>query len=225
MNPAISTLRRLYRHIHPSRCLLCEGRSEDWFCTGCIHDLPTLDAQHSRLHAVNAPAFAALQYDFPVDQLLQAFKYTGKLSLATPLAALMWSTPEFQALPEHTLLIPVPSSPDRLKLRGFDHMRMLTQELCALSGLSVWNGLVKTSGHAQKGQSRVSRLESVRGRYRLSAQAQRKGLPQRPFALIDDVCTTGASLNACIDVLNRAASPADQAPLELCAFVLASERL
>ena len=94
-------------------------------------------------------------------------------------------------------LIPLPTSAQRRAARGFDQAIELTRRVAVRSGMPIAEPFEKR-GAAQRGLNRFARLQAE-GRFRLKAGA----LPARAI-LIDDVCTTGATLSDAIVTLRSA---------------------
>jgi ComF family protein len=137
-------------------------------------------------------------YEGPVELALQRFKYQGWKRLAEPLALLLAErlVVEGVAAP---WAVAVPLHRERLKQRGFNQSELLARELRKRLSLAEAPGaLVRTRATPpQVGHDRRRRLENVRDAF----EWQGFGLQSRSILLIDDVCTTGATLDACAAAL------------------------
>jgi len=99
------------------------------------------------------------------------------------------------------VLVPVPLHPARERRRGHNQARLLAAEMAPRLGLPMVEGLARLRNTpAQVGLSRAQRLVNVRGAFCATDAA----VTDKCVLLIDDVCTTGATLGACADALRRA---------------------
>ena len=131
----------------------------------------------------------------------QLFKYRGKTLLARPLGILLLDA--MKRLPRVDCLVPVPLHPSRLREREFNQALLLCDFLKAESGLPViHDGLERIrETPPQIGLSHKDRPRNVRRAFVPKRPEQIEG---RRIALIDDVLTTGATVNDCARALKRA---------------------
>lgn len=199
------------RWLHgPGRCLLCHATLPGGLiCTLCRADLPwsgpACGRCASRLSTAAAacgrcmrrpPAFhralCPLDYRFPVDQLVQAFKFRGDMLAGRLLAELMADVLEGLGPGGAQVLVPLPLHRRRLRQRGFNQAAELARVLGQRLGLPVDERMLRRSlaGPPQSGLSGAARRSNVRGAFCLD-----KGVagPPARVALVDDVLTTGAT--------------------------------
>ena len=139
-------------------------------------------------------------------KLLVLFKYKYAEDLAPVLAQFLKNL-----LDEDFLLVPVPLDKRKLKQRGFNQSKLLAQELGPVTDC------LKRKVHLkrQAGLTRKDRLNNLDGIFSLKAGFDLKG---KKLILIDDVATTGTTLNECSKVLKEAGVEF------ICALVLARGR-
>jgi ComF family protein len=156
----------------------------------------------SRLKALSRLRSAAA-YEGPIEVALQRFKYHGWRRLAEPLAQLMAERVVVEGL-SAPWAIAVPLHSSRLRQRGFNQSELLARELRKRLALAKpWGDLVRTRATPpQVGHDRRWRLENVRGAFEWHGSP----LEARPILLIDDVATTGATLEACAAALRAGGS-------------------
>jgi ComF family protein len=128
------------------------------------------------------------------------FKFEGMPSLAPVLGARMAGSLMDGWKGTGAVLVPVPLSSDRERERGYNPSRLLAQEVSRTTGIPVAELLVKVrSTKPQMKLDRKERLKSPRGAYAL-----KEGLnPTGNIVLVDDVMTTGATLEECARVLKK----------------------
>lgn len=145
-------------------------------------------------------AFGA--YDPPLRDLIGLLKYQGVRSLAGWLGAWLALVPKrYPEVAAADLVLPVPLHPRRQRARGYNQAELLARELGRSLGLPVKTRLfLRTEDTpSQTGLTRAQRVENVRGAFRTHDKLDRKRI-----LLVDDVCTTGATVDACARALKRA---------------------
>ena len=139
------------------------------------------------------------RYDGTLREVIHAFKYGGRRALARPLAALMRAAGQ-DVLAGIDAVVPVPLHPWRAWTRGFNQADDLARAL----GAPVYRALRRRRhGPPQAALTAARRHANVRGAYTLSGfpPYTRARLRRRRVLLVDDVMTTGATLDACARVL------------------------
>lgn len=173
------------------------------WCVRCGDALPSFTAGPwcARCEGRSSPialARSAGRYDGPLRRIIHVFKYEGRRVLAPRLAAAMRETGA-DLLAGADAVVPVPLHPWRGMRRGFNQADDLARHL----GLPVWRVLRRCRhGPPQAGLPAAERLANVRAAYASSWRIGR--LRNRVVVLIDDVMTTGATLEACAEVLMAA---------------------
>lgn len=191
----------------PQACALCGARAlGDALCPGCLADLPWLpkahcpqcarptpDGTHCGPCLRHPPAFshtrASFLYEPPLDGLIQHFKYGKDIHLARFFATHL-APPVTNRTAE--LILPMPLHPERVRERGFNQAveiaRPLARRLEIPLLLDAARRLRNTP--AQAGLPHDARLKNIKGAFACDARVAGKRI-----ALLDDVMTTGASLD------------------------------
>ncbi len=202
--------------LFPPQCVVC-GRLERWLCPACLQQIPLLDAPLCPLcgrlwdrpgvckaceeHPLRVSRIRAAVLFAPgaVQDALHALKYRGATELAAPLALLMEQAWQRYAF-ESDMLIPVPLHPRRERRRGYNQAAWLALALGARLQLPVApRGLLRVRHTvSQTRLSREERRQNVAEAFSLAPGLNVSGLR---ITLIDDVATTGATLDACAGVL------------------------
>lgn len=201
----------------PAACILCGADSQhEALCLPCLTGLPWLPALHCQSCALptldgglcgnclNAqPHFesthAAFLYHGVLAQLIPAAKFGARWSLLPALARLM--QPALAQVSRPDLLIPLPLHPQRLKERGFNQALEIARPLARNMRIPLETGLLQRTRDTEH-QARLS--EKARHRNMRKAFVAQSDLSGQHIALIDDVMTTGASLDAAARALKQA---------------------
>lgn len=163
--------------------------------------------------ARRVPVMAAALHRGIVQRTIRQWKYDGCIE-ATPWLADVVMLGCGQVWPALSVdcVVAVPTALDRMQARGYDHVRLLTDYIAKRLQVPVRLGLQRGGGGplvpgappqgrptvSQTARSKRQRLESVTGAYQVSAAARFAGLNT---LLIDDIVTTGATLQACATAL------------------------
>lgn len=174
------------------RCPKCHYPlvSEDYSCQHC-RDFP--DFEVTSINDYSAP-FSR--------RILQNYKFLNEKTLAEFLAS------EFNSALEKydknkTLIVPVPSSPESIKKRGWDQMQQIAKVLEKKYKYQT-SPLLKTSDKAiseQKNLGKADRIQSVKSKYTVNKTLCLNMDKSIKIVLIDDIHTTGSTLFACRNIL------------------------
>lgn len=209
--------------LFPARCALCD-RGGALLCEDCAARLPVAGGRRCRrcwmplaagtgdplcAHCANdAPAFASLRSPYVLEggarRLAHLLKYEGLTSLAEPMARLMADRARGV---DADLLVPVPLHRGRERARGYNQAAELGRRVAALAGLpSERRGVrrVRDTRPLVKTMHRDERREVMRGAFAGDAAI----VDGRRILLVDDVVTTGATLDACSRALLEAGAAA-----------------
>jgi ComF family protein len=170
-----------------SQCRRCALPLESGeICGACLVAPPAYDG-----------VTAAFVYDFPVDALVQKYKYAPDLGLAPVLGELLGAAP----CAEVDAVIAMPLGAARLRVRGFNQAQELARVAARIRGLPLLARACRKVGEAppQASLPWKERAANVRGSFVCDAD-----LTDRRVAVVDDVMTTGATVNELARVLKRA---------------------
>lgn len=221
-----TVLGRLAATAFGGSCFVCRGAAARaaLICAACERDFPGLPPEHCPRCALptpgarvcgrcvaDPPAFdstiAASAYAFPVDVLVKALKFNSELALAGYLAARLATrlAAERTEMPERAgpvdLIIAVPLHPRRLAERGYNQSVEIARALSRTVGKPLATGGCERlrDTPAQAELPFEERKRNLRGAFACSL-----ALAGRRVALIDDVMTTGATLDALAGAVKRA---------------------
>ncbi len=209
---------RILDFISPRQCVVCGERlssTERSLCSSCLLHLPRTAFQFTPTDNPMAQLFwkltpvrraAALIYYEPhseVAQLVYQLKYGYRPDIGDDMGRLMAQEMQLAGFMDDVdLLLPVPLSRKRLRHRGYNQSEHLAQGMSDVIGLPVVTKALRRR-HFRQSQTQLSRQErqeNVAGMFELRDGRQLEGCH---VLLIDDVCTTGATLIACAQAISH----------------------
>jgi len=229
----MSLLRRFLDLLYPPRCLICssfldgEGAGEEspFVCPGCVAGFTRVASPRCpvcgtpfrsgiaedhvcedclRKRPFFERAGAPFVYEGELMRAIHEFKYEGRSRMAGLLGPLLASFAEGWVRDGNSVvLMPVPLHPKRLRKRGFNQSLLLARHVAdRLGGRVDYLSLRRTRDTTpQTGLKRDERRRNVRRAFEV---VDRKAVRRKRVVLVDDVATTGSTLNECARVLRRA---------------------
>lgn len=205
-----------------NQCILCSRRAShpSGICSPCLTDLPWIEACCARCAlplsssmATSSPGVCAnclqkppsfdnvsalFRYEFPIAQLISRIKHNNQPQLIRHLSNLM--SEHFDAPDGDTSLVPIPMHPSDLRKRGFNQAELLCRLLAKSFALPMQKQLLqkKRITPAQHSLDRAGRMSNMQDVFIPTAPIKGK------LILVDDVMTTGATLEAASRVLKKA---------------------
>jgi len=217
----------------PPRCVYCHTMGNR-ICAVCASVIPWIDSNHCRFcglpqaeirshHCIDRARIqfvrSAAVFSGPIRKALHALKYDSDRSLAAQLVSLShphWALPTW----DFDALLPVPLGRDRERARGYNQSLLLANALSRLVPIPVAAGCLSRvrETQTQVGLSFGARQQNMANAFQASAVEGKRVL------LVDDVCTTGATLQSCAEALVHAGARGVGA-LTLARAVLPASRL
>ena len=203
----MSWLEAALQLLFPMRCPECgrEVGSKGAWCAGCVQELWSsrrLDvAERGMRHVERCQVL--MGYQGAVRALLHGLKFQGRRANAAPLSWLLLLADEAELVSPDVLVIPVPVSADRLAERGFNQVELLFGEWSRQQGLEWEAGtlLRRRPTTPQWELDRTQRRENIKGAFFVNAPAT---VQDRSILLVDDIVTTGRTLEECAAALHQA---------------------
>lgn len=210
-------IKALVNLFFPKVCYACHnalGDNEDTICVDCRNDLPVTNfhfnddesvkkALYGRAKVEHGTALFRFEKKGLVQQLIHGLKYKGYEHIGFVLGN--WLGGELKDIKTYNtvdIIIPVPLHKKKLKKRGYNQVAEFGQQLAkALDAEYKDDVLVKITN--TKSQTTKSRLTRWTNSNELFALKNMETIDNKHILLVDDIITTGATLEACINVLNQ----------------------
>jgi ComF family protein len=228
MRNGLAAAARAALHIvYPPQCVACEGGTDapHALCPTCWREMPFISRPYcarlgtpfavdfgasmlSPAAIADPPRFDAARavalHDGVAKELVSRFKYGERLDLARFMAPLMVKAGQ-EVLTGAQVLVPVPMHPRRLFARRYNQAALLAQAIGRETGIPVSLDMLRRARHTpqQVGLNRAARRSNLAGAFRLAPEAEMV-FAGAHAVLVDDVRTTGATLNACAHMLRKA---------------------
>jgi ComF family protein len=196
---------------YPNQCEICSvdlNLNERHICLNCSYDLPYLSSSQTQQKSLEKlfwgranieKVYALFNYQKgnQVQELLHLVKYHQKTKLAAHLGEQLGEEIDANDL---DFIIPVPLHPKKLRKRGFNQSTLIANGIAVSTGVPVnekWMRRVKHNP-SQTTVNKYDRWENVRSIFEVSQSAK---LENAHVLLVDDVLTTGATIEACVHQL------------------------
>jgi ComF family protein len=226
------TLRALTDTLYPEHCLLSNQRllSPSSYAPGIddasllFHqpaprsvEIELLIQKHVHADELMISSFTSLwgmSTTSTIDNAIYAIKYGGRTSLAVALGRMLANHPSMHSIDRSTIICPLPIHRARKRERGYNQAERIASGFCEQTGLSMLpEGVVVRTRHRQS-QTTLSDVERRANVAGIFAVAKPEVVLDARILLIDDVLTTGSTLNSCaIALIESGARRVDVATL------------
>jgi ComF family protein len=208
----MSFIDQLLSVLAPYECLGCRAEG-NLLCKACTHQLTVLQERCYRCLKLSAGAFtcpacrvasnlyrvrAGAAYSGVAKKLVWKLKSAGAQAAAQSMAARLLP---LAGTSKELLVVPVPTATNRVRGRGYDQAKLLARELSRQARLPYLDCLMRSGHTHQVGALRHQRLSQLDGAFRVKDLQKIRG---KHILLVDDVLTTGATLEAAAAVLRAA---------------------
>ncbi|MFQ6122191.1 MAG: ComF family protein [Dehalococcoidales bacterium] len=199
----------------PQYCIGC-GKEGEFLCYSCCQSLPRISPplcpkcgrpQPSGIFCPSCVSWSAkidgirspFRFEGVMRQAIHQLKYQNLRALALPLAKLLQDYLLTNPLPAE-VLVPVPLHQKRLRERGYNQSSLLARQLGKLASLPVVDDCLVRQRHTPP-QARTSTVEERQSNVADAFTCRDHRLRNKKVLLIDDVSTSGATLDACAAAL------------------------
>lgn len=188
--------------IAPRNCAFC-GEScnlaEGNVCAGCLDDLPFNEPARVPVAGRVNNLIAVLNYEFPIDAAIKAFKFHRRSYYASAFAEILLLS-RYMLPTDIDAVLPVPLHWWRRARRGYNQADEIARPLTKSLGVPIVRNVRRTRATPfQSGLDAAERARNLRHAFKVRGEP-----PYRHVLIIDDVITTGATLDTIARVLRQA---------------------
>lgn len=238
-----SIFNKILNLFFPPACGICGKSNNDWICSKCFKSIE----DKVKVNIIKTASYAEIENigdkqeikkelsenykdNVYVSEIMYLFKYEGKIRemiidykfneksyiYITFVKILLKSKKMLENIKNYDTIIPVPISEKRYKKRGYNQSYLLAKEICKYANLNLEeNCLYKIKDNVEQSSlSGFERQENIKGAYELKNM---QILNNKKILLLDDVYTTGATVNECARILSKAK------PRKIGVFILAKD--
>jgi ComF family protein len=206
MHPLFFNLQQL---LFPTICEVCDAKlqSDDHFlCLDCTKALPLIGDYHSKNNTEKifwgrfdfgfAYSLLYFQKENMAQNLIHGFKYKGKINIGEWLGyKLAQQIKQIPMAMDDNVLLPVPLSNQKIAKRGFNQSEVIAQAISKYTGIPIAHELLRIKNtDTQTKKSRFQRYTNMTEAFEV---LDAKNIAGKQIILVDDVVTTGATLESC----------------------------
>ena len=188
--------------IYKKRCYFCKNSKESLrMCSNCYEAITPLPVNVNRIiNGINV--FCAGNYSKELQKLIRGLKYHKQKDLAFYQAKFMYEYWEKFNYKEDFQVVPVPLHKKRLKKRGYNHMELVAEQFCYLTGYEPNFEFIERTKDT-KPQYRLTKKQRAQNLHKAFKIDKSKYIPNKKILLIDDICTTGSTFEEIINELKE----------------------
>ena len=196
--------------LYPSSCLICNRVlhvPENLLCLTCYSDLPKTPLKHSIVDNSTTTDFsgslALFEYNHSgIKKLIHQLKFEGNYKIGQLLAIdLGKAILSHLECDEIDYIVAVPINSRKRKSRGYNQSLIIAREVSKIIKVPILNALKRKKGKlTQAGKNRYERWRNVENQFKISVKCS---LNRKHILLIDDVYTSGATIDACAKVIKK----------------------
>lgn len=196
-------LSHFYNLIYNQKCIICGcSKVDNLLCKTCLKDVYYLSSFAQRIYK-EIPIFCAANYKGTAKILIQKLKFSHKKKAAISLADILFRYFQKLNLKDDYILIYPPSNYAKSAFRGYNHMFLIAKEFSKLTGFKINKDLIKKIKYTKPQYKAKNRHLNIKGSFQIN-QKYIELYKDKNILLIDDITTSGATLEEIINCLKEA---------------------
>lgn len=205
--------------LFPKKCEICGKRNVEYICDKCFNRLKryerfsVIDFRNNNLSQL----IYFFKYEKIIRKLILQFKFLNKPYLSKVFSKIILKNEKLCGkIKFYDIIIPVPMHKHKKALRGYNQTELIAHEIADKLGINYNENLLQKIKN-NKMQSKLSEKERYKNIQNVFEVADSRFIKDKKIVLIDDICTTGATLEECARVLKLDGAK------EVCGLVIAKD--
>lgn len=195
--------KKFFEFIYPKTCVICNEYSQDYICSKCERNvnLTRINLMVNVKDKYYQHVFFLFKYEGFIREKIIEYKFKDSSYLYKMFSKLILNTKEINSfINEYDIIIPVPISKKRLKERGYNQSELIAKQISKANKIPLQlNVLYKIKNIKPQSQmNKKQRLENIKNVYIVKNVEK---IENKKILIIDDVYTTGSTVNECAKVL------------------------
>lgn len=205
-----SFFEKLIRLIYPTKCMVCNTiLNEDaalYICEPCKKNLPRLEGRfgrNTRMPYLDG-VFAAFYYENGIETAIHNMKFKNHPKLAQSMGILLYEELiKQESVPDIDYIVPIPMHPKKKRQRGYNQSELVAKETARFLGKEVRTDILLKimNTRPQSLLKREDRLSNLERAFVVNDDIFKDNISKKKILLIDDVLTTGTTINTCAKIL------------------------
>lgn len=189
--------------IYNQKCLVCAcSKVDNLLCKSCLKNVYYLSSFAQRFYK-EIPIFCATSYSKTTKILIQKLKFSHKKKASIPLAQILFNYFQKTNLKENYIIIYPPSNGIKSAIRGYNHMNLIAKEFSKLTNFEIKKDLIKKTKPTKPQYQAKNRHLNIKDSFSIDKKYINQ-LKDKNILLIDDITTSGATLEEIINILLEA---------------------
>ncbi len=201
-NQIIHILNTFLDLIYNQKCLICScAKTDELLCKTCSKDIRYLSTYAHKFFK-NIPFYSATLYDGSVKKLIHKLKFSHHKKASIPLAKILFKYFKNIKEQKNYIIIYPPSYFLKSAQRGYNHMFLIAKEFSKLTNIEINNKIIKKIKYTKPQYKAKNRYKNIKGSFKINKN-ELKQIKNKTILLIDDITTSGATLEEIINILKE----------------------
>ncbi len=192
-------LRLFTRFLYTNKCLICNKNSENFICQNCKKEINFLSLYPVKIYK-KIPVYCAATYETTTKKLIKNLKFYRKKLAFVPLANILFDYFSKLKLEKDFVVVFPPTYFLKNTRRGYCHIELIAKKFSDLANLKIEKNLIKKIKYTKPQYTAKNRKKNIEDSFVVNEKLIKK-YKNSSILVVDDILTTGATLETLIDIL------------------------